>query len=40
LNEYTDSVKNLRARWNDMKFGFDLFDINYAAPGDLDAVDK
>lgn len=23
-----------------MKFGFDLFEINYSNPGDLDAVDK
>lgn len=23
-----------------MKFGFDLFEINYPTPGDLDAVDK
>lgn len=23
-----------------MKFGFDLFDISYPAPGDLDSVDK
>lgn len=23
-----------------MKFGFDLFEINYSNPGDLDTVDK
>ena len=23
-----------------MKFGFDLFEINYSNPGDLDVVDK
>ena len=40
LNEYNDTLTQLRRRWEDMKFGFDLFEINYSNPGDLDAVDK
>lgn len=40
LNEFHDIVKGLRAKWNDMMFGFDLFAISYNSPADLDHVDK
>ena len=40
INQYHDIVKGLRARWNDMIFGFELFSISYTSPADLDHVDK
>lgn len=40
LNEYNDLVKGLRDRWNDMIFGFEMFQISYTSPADLDHVDK
>ena len=33
-------VKGLRQRWNDMIFGFEMFQISYTSPADLDNVDK
>ena len=40
LNDYNESVQSLRNRWNDMIFGFKLFDISVVNPQDLDHVDK
>lgn len=40
LNDYNESVQTLRNRWNDMIFGFKLFDISVVNPADLDYVDK
>ena len=33
-------MKGLRDRWNDMIFGFEMFQISYTSPADLDNVDK
>lgn len=40
LNDYNETVQTLRNRWNDMIFGFKLFDISVVNPADLDHVDK
>ena len=40
LNDYNDTVKALRGRWNKMIYGFDMFEISYTSPADLDHVDK
>lgn len=40
LNEYEEVVKNYRSRWEEMKFGFDLFQIKENTPGDLEFVDS
>ncbi len=33
-------VRNYRARWEEMKFGFDLFQIKEKTPPDLEFVDQ
>jgi hypothetical protein len=40
INNYSEDVQSLRNRWNDMIFGFKLFDISVVNPQDLDHVDK
>lgn len=40
INDYNENVQALRNRWNDMIFGFKLFDISVINPADLDCVDK
>jgi hypothetical protein len=33
-------VLGLRNRWNKMIYGFEMFEISYTSPADLDYVDK
>lgn len=40
LNEYKEMGKSLRKREETMKFGFDLFKINYVSSPDLEYVEK
>ena len=40
LNDYIEIVQGLRARWNKMIYGFEMFEISYTSPADLDHVDK
>lgn len=40
LNEYKENVKTLREREREMRFGFDLFNINYAPSPELESVEK
>lgn len=40
LNEFKDNVKTQRKREENMKFGFDLFKINYVPSPDLEYVEK
>lgn len=40
LNDYNDIVQGLRNRWNKMIYGFEMFEISYTSPADLDYVDK
>lgn len=40
LNEYKDTVKNLRDREKEMQFGFDLFEISYTPSPELLSVEK
>ena len=40
LNDYNDIVQGLRGRWNKMIYGFEMFEISYTSPADLDHVDK
>jgi len=40
LNEYKENVKGLREREKEMRFGFDLFSINYAPSPELESVEK
>jgi dynein heavy chain len=40
LNEYKENAKTLRKREETMKFGFDLFKINYVPSPDLEYVEK
>lgn len=40
LNDYNEIVRGLRNRWDKMIYGFDMFDISYTSPADLDHVDK
>ena len=40
LNEYQEIGQNLRKKEEDMKFGFNLFQINYITSQDLEYVEK
>ncbi len=40
LNEFKENVKTQRKREETMKFGFDLFKINYVPSPDLEYVEK
>lgn len=40
LNEYKEQVKQLRKKEQNMKFGFELFNINYAPSAELESVEK
>ena len=40
LNDSNEVVKGLRGKWNKMIYGFDMFEISYTSPADLDHVDK
>lgn len=40
LNDYNDIVQGLMTRWNKMIYGFEMFQISYSSPADLDHVDK
>lgn len=40
LQEYEDVVRTYRERWEEMMFGFDLFQIKESTPADLEFVDQ
>ena len=40
LNKEIETVQGLRSRWNKMIYGFEMFEISYTSPADLDHVDK
>ena len=40
LQDYKEKVREQRARENEMKFGFKLFNIDYSSSSDLEAVEK
>lgn len=40
LNDYRENEKALRESEREMRFGFDLFNINYAPSSELESVEK